>query len=49
MLIVMIDGDLTGHDERLRQLESACDATGVPPRRSGERVAVLAPTRTIET
>jgi hypothetical protein len=48
-LIVMIDGDLIGHDERLRQLESACIAAGVPPRRSVDRAAVLVPTRTIET
>jgi hypothetical protein len=48
-LIVMIDGDTIGREERLRQLETACTAAGVPPRRSEDRVAVLVPTRNIET
>jgi hypothetical protein len=48
-LIVMIDGDTNGPSERVRQLESACEAVGVPVRRAGDRAALLVPTRNIET
>lgn len=48
-LIAMIDADATGQAGRLRQLESACNAAGVPPRRPDDKVAVLVPTRNIET
>lgn len=48
-LIVVVDGDAGGPDGRLRQLNGACEAAGVATRRAHDRVAVLVPTRNIET
>lgn len=50
VLIVMIDGDpAAGPTERSRQLDTSCRQFDIPPRRSGEPVAVLVPKRNIET
>ena len=49
LLIVSIDGDLLGVNERLRQLDKACLDQGVPPRSPEDKVAIFVPTREIET
>ena len=48
-LIVMIDGDKPGADDRLRQLEKACKERGVDNRGKAEPVAVFVPEPDIET
>ncbi len=48
-LIVIVDGDLCGGEDRLRQLDRACREAGIPTRGDDERVAVFVPTRSIET
>ena len=48
-LIVMLDGDSVGVDERLRSLDAQCRSQGVDPRRDDDRVAVFVPTWRIET
>ena len=49
LLIVMVDGDEQGVDVRLRELQAACEAAGLPNREPGERVLILVPTWRIET
>ncbi len=49
VLVVVIDGDKIGIDGRRRQLDEACTAADVNPRRDGDRVLIAIPTRNIET
>lgn len=49
ILVVMIDGDRYGVDERLRWLEHACRQAGVLWRSDRERVAIFVPTWNLET
>ncbi len=48
-LVVMLDGDADGVDARVRGLDDACTAKGIPARRPGEPVAAFVPTWNIET
>jgi hypothetical protein len=48
-LIVIIDGDSAGISRRMSQLDDACRAVGVEPRKSQDPMAVLVPTWCIET
>ncbi len=49
VLVVMIDGDTAGAEERATQLQESCRQLGVPPRTPQDRVALAAPTYSIET
>lgn len=49
LLIVIVDGDNRGVDERLRELRAACESEGVRPRQPSENVLILVPTWRIET
>jgi hypothetical protein len=48
-LIVMIDGDKVGVEQRNRQLADACRAANVEPVTPDDPVAILVPSRHIET
>ena len=48
-LVVVIDGDAGGFDQRMQTLNDSCTAQQVEPRRNNERVAVFVPTWNIET
>ena len=48
-LFVLIDGDRHGVDERLAQLDEACDQARVPRRQANESVFIFVPTWSIET
>jgi len=48
-LIVIVDADTISFNERIIQLENACDVAGVDRRQPDERVAVFIPGRNIET
>ena len=48
-LIVLVDGDAAGVEARLRALDESCRCKGVHVRSADEPVAVLVPTRSIET
>lgn len=48
-LVVMLDGDAVGLEERLRSLDESCRERRVEPRRDDDRVAVFVPTWNIET
>lgn len=48
-LVVMIDGDVAGLTERMRQLDESCGLSGIEPRTDDDRVIVLVPERNIET
>ncbi len=48
-LLVVVDGDAAGVNERLRQLDEACSRQGVPTRSPEDSVAVFVPTWNIET
>lgn len=48
-LAVMLDGDATGVTSRIAELDAACRAAGVEPRKGNDRVAVFLPTWNIET
>lgn len=48
-LMVMIDADAHGVEERGNELDAACTEQGISPRRPDEAVAVLVPKRNIET
>ena len=48
-LIVMLDGDDAGVEERLRSLGDSCRSQKVPVRNARDRVAVFVPTWRIET
>lgn len=45
----MLDGDLVGTDDRLRELDASCKEKGVPARRPDEDVFVFVPTWRIES
>lgn len=49
VLIVMLDGDHVGTDDRLRELDASCRKQGVPVRRPDEDVLVFVPTWRIES
>jgi hypothetical protein len=49
IVVVMIDTDERTLEDRLRQVDDACRAQGIEPRKPEERVAVLLPQRNIET
>lgn len=48
-VVAMIDGDRLGVQERIEELNKACQKKSVQPRRPGEKVAVFVPTWNIET
>jgi hypothetical protein len=48
-LVVVIDGDTRGVDARIAQLNQACAEKQIDPRNSDDRVAIIVPTRNIET
>jgi len=48
-LIVMIDGDKQGVDNRILALDNACKADGVSARQNDENVVIFVPTWCIET
>lgn len=49
LLIVMLDGDRLGTEDRLRELDASCKEKGVPARRPDEDVFVFVPTWRIES
>ncbi len=48
-IAVMIDADRSTIADRLEALDGACRQAGIPPRASGEPVAVFVPQRNVET
>ena len=48
-LSVMIDADTLTVEERVQQLDMACDARTIPRRKTEEKVGIFAPKRNIET
>ena len=48
-LVVVIDGDSDGVEERQKQLANSCRSRNIDPRKSEDKVAVFVPTRCIET
>lgn len=48
-LIVMIDADTKTATERIQELENACTKNDMQFRKDGEEVAIIIPTRNIET
>ena len=48
-LVVMIDADKTDPTKRLRQLDASCRESGIPPRKTHDRVVLTVPRRNIET
>lgn len=48
-VVVMVDGDARGVARRIRELDEACQESGVPPRSGEDRVAVFVPTWSVET
>ena len=49
MLVVMIDGDNYGIEQRHRQMDDACRQRNISARNSGDKIAIFVPTRNIET
>ena len=49
ILVVMIDGDNYGIEQRDRQMNEACRQRRILPRNSGDKIAIFVPTRNIET
>lgn len=49
ILVVMIDADNYSIEQRLKQMDGACEQKGVLPRTPGDKVAVFVPARNIET
>lgn len=48
-LLIAIDGDVDGLQNRLRQIRAALEAKGLDPKALEQRLAVCVPTRSIET
>lgn len=48
-VVVMVDGDARGVARRIRELDDACQQSGVPPRSGEDRIAVFVPTWSVET
>ena len=48
-LVVVIDADTYTVEQRLKQLDSALEATGQPKRQPNEKMAIFVPKRNIET
>lgn len=48
-LVVVVDADSLGAQERINQIENAAVEEGQEPREAGERVAIFVPKRNIET
>ena len=48
-LLVMLDADAGSVENRMRQLDEACDSVGVERRRNQEPVAFIVPKRNVET
>lgn len=48
-LLVLIDGDSAGVEDRTRRLDHACREKQIEGRRDGERILILVPTWNIET
>jgi len=48
-LVVVIDGDDKGVDARLNELAEACRSQSIPSRGDSDHVALMVPTRNIET
>ena len=49
ILVVMIDGDNDSIEERMKQLDDACNEKGIPLRKDRDKVAIFVPKRKIET
>ncbi len=49
ILVAMIDGDNDSIEERLKQMDEACNQRDVLRRKPGDKVAVFVPRRNIET
>lgn len=49
ILVVMIDGDNDSIEERMKQLDDACNEKGIPLRKDSDKVAIFVPKRKIET
>ena len=49
VLVVMIDGDIASVEERIRQLHESCRQLDIRSRTPQDRVALVVPTRSIET
>ena len=49
ILVAMIDGDKYSIEQRLKQMDEACNQNDVLPRQSADKVAVFVPVRNIET
>lgn len=49
VLVVMIDGDNYSLEQRLKQMDDACNQRGIVPRKPNDKVAVFVPMRNIET
>ena len=48
-MVTIIDGDNIGVDGRIRQLDDQCIDQKIPVRRVTDEVAIIVPTRNIET
>ena len=48
-LVVMIDADIRTVDDRIRELDEACDMKSIPRRSPQDRVGIFVPKRNIET
>ena len=48
-LAVMTDGNTIGASERMKQLDNACKAQNIEPRKPADKAVVFIPTRNIET
>ena len=49
ILVVMIDGDNDSIEERMKQLDDACNEKGIPLRKDSDKVAIFVPRRNMET
>ena len=49
VLVAMIDGDNCSREQRLKQMDEACQQKGVSPRTHGDKAALFIPQRNIET
>jgi hypothetical protein len=48
-LVAIVDGDTFGVRERMRQFDRRCEELQIQPRQKKEKVAIIVPTRSIET
>ncbi len=48
-LVAIVDGDMLGVRGRMQQFERRCEEARIQPRHEKERVAIIVPTRNIET